>query len=81
MGLLLDTTPEHPHKEKALLALKHCDIETKLIYSCRFLQMELLLDTTPEHPHKVNALVAARCATIAEHLQDDSEGLLAARSG
>ena len=42
--------------------------------------MELLLDTTPEHPHKVNALVAARCATIAEHLQDDSEGLLTAKS-
>ena len=41
--------------------------------------MKLLLDTTPEHPHKVNVLVAARCATIAEHLQDDAEGLLTAR--
>ena len=72
MDLVLETTPEHPHKVKALVAARcatipehlHHDSEGLLrarnaqmpIHSYRFSHVDLFLETTPEHPHKIMPL-------------------------
>ena len=78
IDLFLETTPEHPHKEKAPVAglcatiPKHLHYDSaerlrarnayKPTHSGRFAHVGLLLEATPAHPHKAQALVAGRLA-------------------